>query len=157
MLDKTKEVLDNNKVDMAEKTIHEILTIASIIENEAKFKEDRPVVSQVIWKRWTSNMSLGMDVTTYYGAKKALSETLTQSDLSAKNAYNTRNTEFIGLPVGPISNPSESSIVAALNPSDTNYLYFYADVYGKDGSEYVGKLHFAETYNEFQALIRKYR
>lgn len=156
MLDKTKNVLDNIKADMAGKNVHEILTIASIIESESKFQEDRAKVSQVIYKRLDIKMNLGMDVTSYYGAKKALSETLTKSDLASKNAYNTRNTEFLGLPVGPICNPREDSIKAALNPSNTNYLYFYADVYGKDGKEYVGKLHFAETYNEFQSLIRKY-
>ena len=157
MLDKTQNVLDNINVSVSEKSVHEILTIASIIENEAKMKEDRPIVSQVIYKRLDLNMSLGMDVTTYYGVKKAFSETLTASDLATKNAYNTRNMEFIGLPVGPISNPSETSIEAALNPSDTEYIYFYADVYGKDGEDSIGKLHFAKTTSEFEALIRKYR
>ena len=158
MLDKTGKVLDNisTSLNSSSFNIHEILTIASIIENESMFDEDRSNVSQVIYKRLSLNMSLGMDVTTYYGAKKTLSEKLTSSDLNEKNAYNTRNTDFIGLPVSPICNPSKKAINAALNPSDTDYLYFYADVYGKDGKEYVGKLHFAKTYQEFQNLIRKY-
>ena len=87
MLDKLKNVLDNNKASLRDKSIHEILTIASIIESESKFQEDRPVVAQVIYKRLSINMSLGMDVTTYYGVKKALGEVLTQSDLKSKNAY----------------------------------------------------------------------
>ena len=158
MLDKMAKVLDNYSTSLADSSFstHEILTIASIIENETKFKEDRAPVSQVIYKRLDLNMSLGMDVTTYYGAKKSMSETLTRSDLDAENAYNTRNTSFLGLPVGPICSPRKEAIEAALNPSDTNYIYFYADVYGKDGKEYIGKLHFAENYNEFQALIKKY-
>ena len=165
MLDKTKNILDNNDIALKETdyNVHEILTIASIIENESVGKKadvkycngskaeyvDRNVVSQVIYTRLNSNMSLGMDVTTYYGAKKSLKEELTQSDLNSKNAYNTRRTDFIGLPVGPISNPSSASIEAALNPSDTKCVYFYADIV-------TSELHFAETYNEFQELIRLY-
>lgn len=158
MLDKMGKVLDNYSTSLSSSAFstHEILTIASIIENETKFKEDRAPVSQVIYKRLNLNMSLGMDVTTYYGVRKAMSETLTRSDLDSKNAYNTRNTSFLGLPVGPICSPRKEAIEAALNPSNTNYIYFYADVYGKDGKEYIGKLHFAENYNEFQSLIRKY-
>ena len=124
--------------------------MASIIEKEAVKTNDRYTVSEVIYKRLSLNMSLGMDVTAYYGVKKALSETLTTSDLNDRNAYNTRRLDFIGLPVGPICNPTERSIMAALNPSETNYLYFYAEVSS-------GKLHFAETYSEFQNLIKKYR
>ena len=151
MLDKMAKVLDNYDVSIKEtgKNIHEILTIASIIESESMMDEDRSIVSQVIYKRLNMNMSLGMDVTTYYGVKKSLKETLTQSDLDNNNPYNTRITSFIGLPVGPICNPSLKSIEAALNPSDTDYVYFYADVK-------TGKLYFAKTYDEFQELIRKY-
>jgi len=166
MLDKTGNVLDNYSTSLKDSSynIHEILTIASIIENESVGKEadinycqnnqndkyiDRHVVSQVIYKRLDTNMSLGMDVTTYYGVQKALSEELTKSDLNDNNAYNTRPTSFKGLPVGPISNPSEASIKAALNPSDTNCVYFYADIK-------TGELHFAKTYKKFQTLIQKY-
>lgn len=151
MLAKTQNVLDNYNVSLEETpySIHEILTMASIIENETMMPEDRSVVSQVIYTRLNMNMSLGMDVTTYYAVRKTLGESLTRSDLNSKNAYNTRNTEFIGLPVGPICNPSEASIKAALNPSDTDYIYFYADIK-------TGKLHFAKTHSEFQELIKKY-
>ena len=150
MLAKSGEVLDNYSVaiNASKYNIHEILTMASIIENETMVKEDRPIVSQVIYKRLDMNMALGMDVTTYYGVRKSLSENLTSSDIDSKNAYNTRNTSFVGLPVGPISNPSEDSIKAVFNPSSTSYVYFYADK--------EGKLHFANTYAEFQDLKRKY-
>ena len=151
MLDKTESIYDKYS-DLIEKTdynFHEILTMASIIENESMLQEDRDEVSQVIHKRLDINMSLGMDVTTYYGVKKELSETLTKVDLDANNAYNTRKTSFLGLPVGPICNPSEASINASLNPSDTDYVYFYAEIS-------TGKLHFAKSYSEFQGLIQKY-
>ena len=150
MLDKTQNVLDNYSTSIKEKKLsnHEVLTIASIIENETMVPEDRSIVSQVIYKRLDSHMSLGMDVTAYYGARKSLSEELNDVDLNSDNAYNTRNTSFIGLPVGPISNPSEASIEAALNPSTTDYVYFYADK--------NGKLHFAKTNAEVQEIIRTY-
>lgn len=151
MLDKTANVLDNysTSIEASDFNSHEILTMASIIENETMMAEDRSVVSQVIYKRLSINMSLGMDVTTYYGVQKSLKEELTSSDLNDSNAYNTRPTSFLGLPVGPICNPSEASIKAALNPSNTEYVYFYADIK-------TGKLHFAKTYSEFQTLIQKY-
>lgn len=151
MLDKTRNVLDNYStlLESSEYNAHEILTMASIIENETMIADDRSIVSQVIYKRLDTNMSLGMDVTTYYGVQKSLKEELTKSDLNDNNAYNTRPTSFLGLPVGPICNPSEASIEAALNPSDTDYVYFYADIK-------TGKLHFAKTYSEFQNLIQKY-
>ena len=152
MLDNTNKKLSNYKSDIENSSysIHQILTMASIIENESMFDEDRSGVSQVIYKRLKLNMSLGMDVTTYYAVKKDLSETLTKSDLNSYNDYNTRNTSFIGLPVGPICNMGIKSIEAALKPSDTNYLYFYADIK-------TGKLYFAENMTEFQKLIETYR
>lgn len=151
MLAKTDAVIKNylDEINESDYSVHEVLTMASIIENETMLKEDKPLVSQVIYKRLNTNMSLGMDVTTYYGVRKSLKEELTSVDIAAVNAYNTRRTSFLGLPVGPISNPSVASIEAALNPSDTDYVYFYAEIT-------TGKLHFAKTYREFQNLIQKY-
>ena len=94
-------------------------------------------------------MSLGMDVTTYYGVRKSFKETLTAEDIKDDNPYNTRNPQFLGLPVGPICNPSASSIEAALNPSDDDYVYFYADS--------SGKLHFAKTYEEHKHNEEEYK
>ncbi|MBQ9834048.1 MAG: endolytic transglycosylase MltG [Bacilli bacterium] len=144
LLDNTEKKLANYKEQILNSgyDIHEIITMASIIEKEALTEEDRKGVSQVIYKRLEKNMSLGMDVTTYYAVKKALSESLTYDDLNSNSPYNTRNTNLIGLPVGPICNVSLQSIDAALNPSETNYLYFYADLA-------TGKVYFAETYQEF--------
>lgn len=144
LLDNTEKKLANYKDQILNSgyDVHEIITMASIIEKEALIEEDRKGVSQVIYKRLERNMSLGMDVTTYYAVKKALSESLTYDDLNSNSPYNTRNTNLIGLPVGPICNVSLQSIDAALNPSKTNYLYFYADLA-------TGKVYFAETYQEF--------
>lgn len=144
MLDTMEMKLANYKEQILNSgyDVHEILSMASIIEKEALTEEDRKGVSQVIYKRLEKNMSLGMDVTTYYAVKKALSESLTYADLNSNSPYNTRNVNLIGLPVGPICNVSLQSIDAALNPSKTNYLYFYADLA-------TGKVYFAENYQEF--------
>ena len=151
VLDVTNQKLATIKEEIAKSkyNIHEILTIASIVEKEAIISSDRSMVSQVIYKRLDSGISLGMDVTSYYGVQKDLKDVITQLDLNDKNPYNTRVTTFIGLPVGPICNPSVESIKAALNPAKTNYLYFVADVT-------TGKVYFAEDSNEFSQLVEKY-
>ena len=121
-LEKYKSSLENNKYN-----VHQILTLASLIEQEAVTKEDRALVSSVFYNRLKIGMSLGSDVTTYYAAKKSLTESLTQAELNSCNGYNTRCLTMKGLPVGPISNPGLTSIEAALNPEESNYYYFVAD------------------------------
>lgn len=151
ILDETAKKLKPYKEKIKESglSVHEVLTIASIAEKEANSKEDREKVSQVVFKRLELNMSLGMDVTTYYGVNKDMKEKLTVADLNDKNPYNTRITTFLGLPVGPICNPSETSIAAALNPADTNYIYFFADVS-------TGKVYFTDKASEFEEFKRIY-
>lgn len=98
----------------------------------------------MFYNRLNSKMSLGSDVTTYYGAKKDMTSDLTQSELNAINGYNTRADKMEGkLPVGPICNPSLESIKATINPSSHDYLYFVAD---KNGKVYLTKDY--ETHNK---------
>lgn len=151
VLSVTNERLEpiKSKIENSKYNIHELLTIASIAEKEANTNSDRAMVTQVIYKRLGLNMALGMDVTSYYGVQKEMTEVITQLDLNDKNPYNTRVTTFIGLPVGPICNPSIGSINAALEPADTDYLYFVADIL-------TGKVYFAKTNEEFNALVKKY-
>lgn len=151
VLNVTNERLEplKSKIENSKYNIHELLTIASIAEKEANTNSDRAMVTQVIYKRLGLNMALGMDVTSYYGVQKEMTEVITQLDLNDKNPYNTRVTTFIGLPVGPICNPSIGSINAALEPADTDYLYFVADIL-------TGKVYFAKTNEEFNALVKKY-
>ena len=132
MLNNTKKKLSTLDLKESKYSIHELLTIASIIEQEAVNKK----------------MALGMDVTAYYGSHLSLKETITTKELNAVNPYNTRNLSFIGLPVGPICNPSLESINAALNPSDTNFEYFYADIN-------TGKVYFAEDIKGFYEIQKK--
>lgn len=150
LLDYTEKKLEpyKNDFEKSKYSVHEVLTMASIIELEANLEDDRKKVSQVIYKRLDNNMSLGMDVTTYYAVKKEMGETLTYKDLMEENAYNTRNINKIGLPVGPICNPSSISINAVFNPSDTDYLYFYADIK-------TGLVYFAKNSVEFNQIIKE--
>ena len=107
------------------------------------------MVSQVIYKRLNTRMSLGMDVTSYYGVQKSMKEELLQVDLDDDNPYNTRRSGFLGLPIGPICNPSTTSIKAALHPADTDYIYFVADIS-------TGDVYFAKNQSEFAVLKEKY-
>lgn len=131
-----KEEIENSKY-----SFHEILTLASIIEQEAGTSNDRKGVSGVFYNRLNDGWSLGSDVTTYYAEKiDGFSRDLKNSELSECNAYNTRATCMAGkLPVGPICNPSLESIEAAIEPESHKYYYFVADE--------TGKTYFNETDN----------
>ena len=139
-----------DSIEASNYSVHEILAMAAIIELEAVTESDRKMVSQVVYKRLSIGMSLGMDVTTYYAARKDMSEELTGSELRMINPYNTRDLSGAmngKLPVGPICNPSLMSIQAALTPSDTDYLYFFADVK-------TGKVYFSRTNEEQLQVIQ---
>lgn len=140
MLDETNKQLEPFKNDIinSKYTMHQILTMASIVELEALNKNDRASVASVFYNRLNINMPLGSDVTTYYASGVDMSERdLTVNELNAVNSYNTRSTTMAGkLPVGPICNPSISSIEAALHPATTDYYFFVAD---KNGNVYYTK------------------
>jgi len=126
--------------------------IASIIEREAVFAEDRPIVASVFINRLNLGMALGSDPTVSYAlgyqtdTKTWWKKDLTADDLLVNSPYNTRKNA--NLPPTPISNPGLSAISAALNPASTNYLYFYSDK--------QGHLHFAATLEGHNANIKKY-
>ena len=143
ILDNTESKLEPYKEQLKNSTynVHQILTLASIVELEAVSDSDRAMVAGVLYNRLNEGWSLGCDATTYYAAKKSMNERLTQSDLTACNGYNTRCTSMTGLPVGPIDNPSISSIKAALEPTENDYYYFVADTnkkvyFTKDAAEH---------------------
>ena len=149
MLDRMEDILKEYKEDIEnnEYSVKEILTIASIIETEGLSAEGRKDVSSVIYNRLNLGMAIQSDVTTYYAVKVDMGERdLYQKELDADNPYNTRGPNMGGkLPIGPISSVSKNSIEAALNPSDTNYIYFVADK--------KGKLYFSETNEEHNQII----
>ncbi len=128
-------------------SVHQILTLASLVELEAVTDEDRAKVAGVFYNRLKDDWSLGSDVTTYYAARKLMTERLTTSDLTACNGYNTRCTSMKGLPVGPIDNPSASAIEAVIHPDNNDYYYFVADS--------NKKVYFTRNSKEHTAIINK--
>ena len=149
MLDRMEDILSEykEKIENSEYSIKEILTIASIIETEGLNDEGRSDVSSVIYNRLNLGMALQSDVTTYYAVKVDMGERdLYQKELDEYNPYNTRGPNMGGkLPIGPISSVSRNSIEAALNPSDTDYIFFVADK--------NGKLYFSRTNEEHNQII----
>jgi len=135
LLDQRQKTLTKYKdqIDKSKYSIHQLLTLASIVEAEAGSNDDMPNIASVFYNRLDIKMPLGSDVTTYYAEKLDLgARDLTAKEVSDCNAYNTRAACMAGkLPIGPIGNPSEVAINAVLNPADTNYYYFVADKNGK--------------------------
>lgn len=149
MLDKMEDVLEEYKseIEKSKYSVHQILTIASIIETESMNSEGRKDVSSVIYNRLNRGMAIQSDVTTYYAVKVDMGERdLYQKELDTYNAYNTRGPNMEGkLPIGPVASVSKSSIEAALEPNNTDYIFFVAD---KDG-----KLYFTKTESEHNRII----
>lgn len=146
MLDKMNGVL--TECGAKDKDVHDILSLASVVELEGVDADSRKTIASVFFNRLDANMSLGSDVTTYYAYKVDMGERdLTTSELYTYNPYNTRGPQMFGkLPIGPIASPSKSSIEAVINPDNTNYLYFVADK--------NSKVYFAETLAEHQQIVQ---
>jgi UPF0755 protein len=132
----------------------QIVIIASLIESEAKLKEDRPLVASVIYNRLKKNVNLGIDSTIVYASKLAgkwrNDGKVYLSDVNRRSPYNTRI--FSGLPPGPVGNPGESSLDAALNPAQTDYLYYVRDPARNDGAH-----NFYNNSAEFEKGVRALR
>ena len=148
MLDEMDKKLSQYKTDLLSNkySIHEILTLASIVELEGAMSDDRAGIAGVFYNRLNSNWALGSDVTTYYAAKIEMSDRdLYKSETDDANDYNTRSNHLAGkLPIGPICNPSIESIKAVLYPETSDYYYFVSDL--------NGKTYFAKTYEEHLSI-----
>ena len=130
--------------------LYQVMIVASIVEREAVLPEERPIIASVYYNRLKQNMPLQADPTVQYALGKTGDwwPQITPNDLNVQSPYNTYQTP--SLPPGPICNPSLASIQAALNPAQTDYLYFVAK---GDGS---GSHVFAKTYDEQLQNIQKY-
>lgn len=125
------------------------LTLASIVEREAKFASDRPMVASVLLNRLSLGMKLDIDATVQYALGRPGNwwpKNLTLEDLKVKSPYNTYINA--GLPPAPISNPGLSAIKAVLNPTQTDYIYYVSDK--------QGHLHFASNLEDHNANVAKY-
>ena len=132
----------------------EVVTTASLIETEAKLSEDRPLIASVIYNRLQRQMALAVDSTVIYASKlegKWRNDgKVYKSDVDRRSPYNTRL--HSGLPPGPIAAPGKSSLEAALNPAQTDYLY-----YVREPSRNDGKHNFYSNDNDFAAGVRALR
>lgn len=147
MIEQTNTVIAEYSEDIEERemSVHQLLTFSSLLEEEATAKSDRETIASVFYNRLEQNMPLQTDPTVLYALGTHKDKVLLE-DLKVKNPYNTYENK--GLPPGPIANSGKVSIEAALNPSETKYLYFLADENGVN--------HFAETFDEHLENKEKY-
>jgi len=121
---------------------YQVLTVASLVEEEAGTDQDRPRVARVIYNRLAEQMPLQIDATSCYIKNEPGGCKLSEADLESESPYNTRNRP--GLPPTPIASPGRASIEAALNPADGDWLYYVLDAAANDGSHV-----FTADYDEF--------
>jgi UPF0755 protein len=149
MLDQTNVFYEDNKISIVENkySFDQILTLASIVERESKFKEDRPKVAQVFLNRLDIGMKIQSDITVLYSLNQHKTF-VTFKDLEVDSLYNTY--KYPGLPVGPINTPSLESINAVLNPAgdNFNFVYFYARP--------SGETFYSENLKEHDEIRKKY-
>ena len=132
----------------------DIVTTASLVETEAKLSEDRPLIASVIYNRLQKQMALAVDSTVIYASKlegKWRNDgKVYKSDIERRSPYNTRLRS--GLPPGPIASPGRSSLEAALNPAQTDYLYYVREPSRNDGAH-----NFYSNENDFAVGVRALR
>lgn len=122
-----KIVVLNEKISIFGKPLKEIIIMSSLLEEEARKLETKQIIAGILWKRLEMSMPLQVDVTFQYINGKN-SFTLTTKDLATDSPYNTYTRK--GLPPGPITNPGLDSILAAITPTKSKYLYFLTDKNG---------------------------
>jgi UPF0755 protein len=126
--------------------VHEVVTLASIVEKETAKPDERPLIAGVFLNRLERGMRLESDPTVIYGMK-SFDGNLKRKDLETPTPYNTYLLK--GLPPGPIANPGQASIEAVLHPSEEPYLYFVSK---NDGSH-----HFSRTFAEHNRMVHKFQ
>ena len=135
------------KKSMPKLSLHEKVTLASIVEKETGLDSERPLVARVFLNRLSKNMRLQADPTVIYGLGKRFDGNLTREDLRTPSPYNTYIIK--GLPKGPIANPGRAALEAVLHPAQGDWLYFVAK---GDGSH-----HFSTTLAEHNRAVRQYQ
>ena len=148
MVAKTDSILSKYyaKISQGDYNVHEILTMASLLEKEGYKVEDRQKIASVFYNRIKKNMMLQTDISVLYALGKH-KEVVTLKDLEVNSPYNLY--KYSGLGPGPFNSPSEEAILAAIDPAQTDYEYFVADIQTKE-------VYFAKTYEEHLALKAKY-
>ena len=147
----TGEFREHWKALQTSANVHNTLTLASMVEREARRPDERPIVASVFHNRLKIGMKLDCDPTTVYAAllEDRYRGTIYRSDLANESPWNTY--QHPGLPTGPIANPGLSAIQAALSPADTHYLYFVARADGSGGHN------FSESLLQHSAAVASYQ
>ena len=149
MLTRYRGMFSSNYLKRAEElgfTEHQIITLASIVEKEAKMESERKLVAAVYHNRLKKGMKLQADPTAVYG-KRAWVKKVTADDLKRRTPYNTYL--YKGLPPGPIANPGQGAILATLYPENVDYLFFVAQ---GDGSHF-----FSTDFSDHERAIDRYK
>jgi UPF0755 protein len=136
---------DWEAIETSDRTLEEVIIMASIVEREERNPDEMPTVAGVLWSRYDSDHWIGADATVLYALGRT-SGGLTGTDLDNDSPYNTR--KFRGLPPGPISNPGLASIRAAIYPEETDYFYYLHDA--------EGNIHYGRTLEEHNLNKAKY-
>lgn len=157
MVQRFRQVWKNKLADQAlaaGKSVREVVTVASLIETEAKLVGDRPLIASVIYNRVKLDIPLGIDSTIIYASQLAgkwrNDGKVYQSDLDRESPYNTRKVR--GLPPGPVASPGASSLEAALSPATTDYLFYVREPSRNDGAH-----NFYNNDADFQRGVRALR
>jgi UPF0755 protein len=142
MVDQTKKVEEELDISGRAESLglseEQLLTVASILEYEARRDEDYPKVARVLYNRLDEDIPLQLDSTVSYVSKRKGDVWTTEAERADPSEYNTY--QHIGLPPGPIGSPGRKTIEAALNPAEGDWLYFLADK--------QGVTHFSKTYEQ---------
>ncbi len=144
---KTYETLTNEIPQPATGDLAELVTVASLVEEESRIDEERPLVAAVIYNRLQRNMPLDLDSTLQYALNK-YGQRLLDRDKDVDSPYNTYKNA--GLPPGPISNPGVAALRAAMQPADGEYLYFVSNA---DGMTHT----FSSTLSEHNRAVARFR
>lgn len=129
------------------RSLHEIMTMASLLEREVRTPKDKAIVADIFWKRHDANMGLQADSTVHYATAKEGTVFTTKADRESTNPWNTY--KYPGLPPGPISLPSLASIEAALRPTKNDYWYFLTTLD-------TGEVKYGRNLAEHNANVQKY-
>jgi UPF0755 protein len=134
------------------RSVHDVVTLASLVERESAVNSERPLVASVLLNRLAAKMPLMTDPALIYGleVEGQWRGAIYESDLKRDTPYNTYR--HAGLPPGPIANPGLPSLRAAADPAATDYLYFVAA-----GADPQGKSRFAATLDEHNKNVASYR
>ncbi len=152
LLNQTLKIYDKYKDQIAQQdlSIHEVFTLSSIVQYEAGSTTDMKLIAGVFLNRLDIGMRLQSSVTICYAIdlEDGKDWRACETNPNVDSKYNTY--KYAGLPPGPILNFGEAALEAVLNPTESNYYYFMADVYTD------GKVYYAETLQEHEANVDKY-